>query len=110
MLSKLASKSWPKAKPKTQQEKEQEIQSQAMSKGAKKGAVNHAHQSEGQSAIKVVHRLEATVNRIPSSVPYAAPDHRLNAFAIDPHACVANLEPNEDDWAILNPMFKASFG
>lgn len=84
-------------------------QLKAQSKGTREGAVN-AHVNVCQSAIELVHWLEAAVNRIPSSVPYAAPDHPLNAFAIDLHVCVANLEPGEDDWMILNLMFKSSFG
>jgi hypothetical protein len=80
----------------------------AQSKGTREGAIN-ARVNVCQSARELVHWLEAAVNQIPSSMPYTAPDHPLNAFAIDPHVCVANLEPGKDNWMILNPMFKFSF-
>jgi hypothetical protein len=84
---------------------EKQSPSQATKKATKKATVNVC-----QAAIGLVHWLEAAVDRIPCSVPHAAPDHRLTTFAIDPHACVDNLEPDEDDWAIINPIFKTSFG
>lgn len=61
-----------------------------------------------ERAVRLLQDLEAAVERIPGDTPIATPEHRLSAFAIDPHTCVA--EPGEDDWLILNGMMKSSFG
>ena len=61
-----------------------------------------------KKAVKLLQDLEAAVEQIPTDVPSATSDHRLNVFAVEPHSCVA--EPGEDDWFILNQMMKSSFG
>ncbi|KAH9074231.1 hypothetical protein EDB83DRAFT_2312565 [Lactarius deliciosus] len=58
--------------------------------------------------IRLLQGLEAAVNRIPSDMPSATPEHRLSVFAADPLTCVA--EPGEDDWLIINQMMKSAFG
>lgn len=58
--------------------------------------------------LELLKRLEAATMRIPADVPLATLDHRLSNFSADPRTCVA--DPEEDDWAILNGMLKASFG
>ncbi|KAH9011145.1 hypothetical protein EDB85DRAFT_1901324 [Lactarius pseudohatsudake] len=61
-----------------------------------------------QKAVRLLQGLEAAVNRIPSDMPRATPEHRLSVFAADPLTCVA--EPGEDDWLIINQMMKSAFG
>jgi hypothetical protein len=50
--------------------------------------------------------------RIPADVPLVTPAHRLSGFSADPRTCVASPEEDveEDDWVVLNPMLKTSFG
>ncbi|KAH9020793.1 hypothetical protein EDB85DRAFT_2094831 [Lactarius pseudohatsudake] len=67
-----------------------------------------ATKSPCRKGIELLNRLEAAAKRIPASVPLATPAHRLSAFSVDPHTCVAS--PEEDDWLILNSMLKAAFG
>ena len=48
------------------------------------------------------------MKRIPNDIPSATPEDCLSVFAVEPSACVAETE--EEDWPILNAMFKSSFG
>jgi hypothetical protein len=81
---------------------------------ARPGAHHFPAENQTQSAkicqrgVDILRNLEAAVNRIPNDTPSATPEHPLSIFAIDPRTCVA--EPEEDDWAILNPMMKYAFG
>jgi hypothetical protein len=60
--------------------------------------------------IELLNRLEAATMRIPADIPLATTAHRLSGFSADPRTCVASPDEDEDDWAILNAMLKASFG
>ena len=59
-------------------------------------------------AVQLLQDLEAATKRIPEETSHATQDHRLSIFAVDSRTCVA--EPGEDDWLILNGMFKVAFG
>jgi hypothetical protein len=59
-------------------------------------------------AVNLLHELQVSAERIPASRAEAAPNHRLNAFNMDPSSCIS---PDTDDWEdILNPMLKGAFG
>ena len=59
-------------------------------------------------AVNLLHELQVSAERIPASRAEAAPNHRLNAFSMDPSSCIS---PDADDWEdILNPMLKGAFG
>ena len=59
-------------------------------------------------AVKLLHDLQAGVERIPVNKLEAAPNHRLSAFSMDPSSCIGQ---GNDDWEdILNPMMKGAFG
>ena len=59
-------------------------------------------------AVKLLHELQAGVERIPASKPEAALSHQLSVFSVDPSSCIMQ---GNDDWEdILNPMMKGAFG
>jgi hypothetical protein len=48
------------------------------------------------------------MKRIPNDILSMTPEDCLSVCAVEPSACVAKTE--EEDWPILNAMFKSLFG
>jgi hypothetical protein len=59
-------------------------------------------------AVQLLQDLEVAAKQLPNKIPHATHVNPLSIFVMDPRTCVA--EPGDDDWLILNRMFKTAFG